>query len=166
MSGDDKRPKPKAGALRRSLARLAAVQALYQIDLTEVPVDTVLAEFRNRGDDEESFGEADDELFEDLVRGATARRAEIDELISSVLTPDWPLARLEVVLRAVLRGGAYELVARLEVPARVIINEYMELAHAFFSGKEPGMVNGVLDKLAHRLRASELAEGRSGGPPR
>ena len=84
--------------------------------------------------------------------------------MASVLPPDWPLARLESVLRAILRAGTYELLARSDVPARVAMNEYVEIAHAFFSGKEPGMVNGVLNGIAKTLREAELSEtGRDGG---
>jgi N utilization substance protein B len=160
MSEDQQRP---AGR-RRTAARLAAVQALYQIDLTGAPAETVIGEFRRHrlsGDTEEGvgYGEADAGLFEDIVRGAMMQTAEIDPLISNVLTPDWPLQRLEIILRAILRAGAWELRERLEVPARVTISEYLAIAHAFFTGKEPGMVNGVLDRLGRQLRAGEFAEG-------
>jgi N utilization substance protein B len=80
-----------------------------------------------------------------------------------MLAPDWSLPRLEVVLRAVMRAGAYELLARLEVPARVVLNEYVDIAHAFFAGKEPKLVNGVLDRIGHRLRPGEL-HGEAAAP--
>jgi transcription antitermination protein NusB len=150
---------PKPGAIKRSLARLAAVQALYQIDLNDAPVETVISELRERGEDEEGFGEADDELFADIVRGTIANRDDLDGMLGEALAPDWSLPRLEAVLRAVLRAGAYELLARLEVPARVVLNEYVDLAHAFFAAKEPKLVNGVLDRIAHRLRPEELGGG-------
>jgi N utilization substance protein B len=153
MSGDEPRA---AGTIKRSLARLAAVQALYQIDLNDAPVETVIAELRERGGDDEGFGEADDELFGDIVRGVAANRDDLDALLNDALAPDWVLARLEAVLRAVVRAGAYELLARLEIPARVVLNEYVDIAHAFFSGKEPKLVNGVLDGVARRLRPDEL----------
>jgi N utilization substance protein B len=151
-------PRAKPGTVKRSRARLAAMQALYQIDLGGGAVDTVIAELRERGGEEEGFGEADDALFVDIVRGAIARRGELDPALNDALAPDWTLGRLEAVLRAVLRAGAYELMARLEIPARVVLNEYVDLAHAFFAGKEPGLVNGVLDRLAHRLRPDELGD--------
>jgi N utilization substance protein B len=159
--------RPPTGARKRSVARLAAVQALYQIDLSSTPPDLVVAEFLKhrlgRDVDGDNYGEADAALFADIVKGATARREDLDRAISGVLTPDWPLDRLETVLRAVLRAGAYELLARPDVPARVIISEYLDVAHAFFAGKEPGLVNGVLDRLGHLLRSGDLDEGSRGG---
>jgi len=152
-------PRPRPGTVKRSLARLAAVQALYQIDLGDAAPESAITELRERAAEEEGFGEADDELFVDLVRGAIANRDDIDALLSAALGPEWPLARLDAVLRALLRVGGYELLGRLEIPARVVLNEYLDIAHAFFSGKEPGLANGVLDRLAHRLRASELTAG-------
>ncbi|MGH6981061.1 MAG: transcription antitermination factor NusB [Stellaceae bacterium] len=154
MSGGD--PHPAAGTIGRSRARLAAVQALYQIDLNDTPVEDVIAELRERGDDEEGFGDADDWLLGDIVRGAVANRDDLDSLLDEMLAPDWNLLRLEAVLRAVLRAGAYELLARLEIPARVVLNEYVDIAHAFFARKEPGMVNGVLDRVGRRLRPDEF----------
>ena len=160
--------KEQGGPGKRSLARLAAVQALYQIELGGETPDAVVAEFAahrlGREIDGERYAEADRAFFADLVKGCSERRGEIDGMLSAALPADWPLLRLENVLRAILRAGAFELLARGDVPARVVINEYVEVAHAFFSGKEPGMVNGVLDRLARSLRAEELAgSGRDGG---
>lgn len=165
----DQRDEPRAPppGRRRTAARLAAVQALYQIELSGGTVDAVIAEFvkhrlgRDSGDD--SFGEADPALFADIVRGAMARRTDLDGMIAAALAADWPLDRLEVTLRSVLRAGAYELFARRDVPARVVISEYLDIAHAFFSGKEPGLVNGVLDRLARTLRPGEVQDHRSDG---
>lgn len=149
---------------RRSLARLAAVQALYQLDVTGAgrspgAIDTVLREFIDHrfgpeagGEEEALFREVDRVLFADIVKGVSERLGDLDGMVSSALPPDWPLERLETVLRAVLRAGSWELLARNDIPARVIISEYIEIAHAFFSGKEPGMVNGILDRLARLLR--------------
>jgi transcription antitermination protein NusB len=164
MSGEQ--PWGRSGTVKRSRARLAAVQALYQIDLGGTAVETVIGELRERGDDEEGFGEADDTLFADIVRGVMAHRRELDPMLDEALAPEWNLPRLEIVLRAVLRAGAYELLARLEIPARVVLNEYVDLAHAFFAGKEPRLVNGVLDRLARRLRPHELNErdGQAASP--
>jgi transcription antitermination protein NusB len=158
-------PRAAVGGRRRN-ARLAAVQALYQIELSETPADVpdrverVIREFARyrlgQDIDGEQVGEADETLFADIVRGATARRADIDAVIVRALTPDWPIERLEAILRAILRAGAYELLARADVPARVVISEYLEVAHAFFSGKEPALVNGVLDRLGRLLRETEL----------
>lgn len=167
MSGEAPSSRPVGGTRRRSVARLAAVQALYQIDLSEADPDGVVAEFvkhrLGREIDGENYGEADAVLFADIVAGTILRQADLDQAISAVLTPDWPLARLETVLRAILRAGAYELQARADVPARVVISEYLDIAHAFFAGKEPGLVNGVLDRLAHGLRPGELRDGERGG---
>ena len=156
------------GAGKRGLARLAAVQALYQIELTSADPGTVVSEFLahrlGREIDGDQYAEADRGYFADLVKGCSERREDVDGIVAAALPPDWPLARLESVLRAILRAGTYELLARSDVPARVAINEYVEIAHAFFSGKEPGMVNGVLDRIARTLREAELSgTGRDGG---
>jgi transcription antitermination protein NusB len=160
MNADEPRA---AATIKRSRARLAAVQALYQLDLSDAPAETVIAELRERGQDEEGLGDADDALFTDIVHGVVANRDELDGLLKEMLASDWNLPRLEVVLRAVLRAGTYELLARLEVPARVVLNEYVDIAHAFFSGKEPKLVNGVLDRIGHRLRPGEL-HGEAAAP--
>ena len=151
---------------KRTAARLAAVQALYQIELTGADPDAVVTEFRHHrlGKDEENLGDADADFFIDLVLGASKRIADIDTAIGGALSPDWPLARLEAVLRALLRCGCYELANRRDVPPQIAINEYLDIAHAFFDGKEPGMVNGVLDTLARRLRLDEM-ENRRGAAP-
>ena len=161
--------RPSAGR-RRTASRLAAVQALYQVELAHAPVENVIREFvlhrLGREGDGERFGDADPALFGDLVRGAAERQDELDHLISSVLAPDWPLDRLETVLRAILRVGVYELLAREDVPVPVVISEYLDICHAFYSGKEPALLNGVLDRLAHTLRPDEFAKGdRDGGAP-
>jgi transcription antitermination protein NusB len=170
MSGDVPTPRSPTGLRRRSVSRLAAVQALYQIDLSGAPPAAVVAEFQKhrlgREQDGENYGEADTALFADIVNGVIARQADIDSALSGALTADWPLDRLETVLRAVLRAGAYELLARTDVPARVVISEYLDIAHAFFSGKEPGLVNGVLDRVAHVLRPGDLEGGGGGAGPR
>lgn len=161
-------------ALQRGAARLAAVQALYQIELTGTPFDRVLGEFAvhrlgapgapppldGPGGDDEAVGEADRELFATIVRGASTERTALDEIIGPALAPGWLLERMDRVLRAILRAGAYELKARPETPARVVITEYVDLANAFYEGREPGFVNGVLDKLARVLRPQEI--GRAG----
>jgi N utilization substance protein B len=111
----------------------------------------------------ENFAAVDEGLFAELVEGTAARREDIDRGISSALTPDWPLERLEIILRAILRAGVYELLARPQVPAPVIISEYLDIAHAFFAGKEPGLVNGVLDRLARTLRPEGFRDDRADG---
>ena len=155
--------KPHAGR-RRTASRLAAVQALYQIELAGAPVENVIREFIShrlgQEGEGERIGDADPGLFADLVRGAAERQDELDRHIAVALSSDWPLARLEAVLRAILRVGAYELLAREDVPVPVVISEYLDIGHAFYEGKEPGMVNGVLDRLARTLRPHEIEPGR------
>ena len=147
----------------RSAARLAAVQALYQIDLTAGRVDSVIGEFTvhrlGATIDGDSYTKADLALFTDLVKGVTQRRTEIDLLLDEGLSDDWTPKRLEAILRAILRAGIYELLVRADVPARVVINEYLDVAHAFFDGSQPALVNGVLDTLARQLRGAELSPG-------
>lgn len=151
--------------LRRKAARLAAVQALYQLALSGDSVEQVLQQFLQErlGEplDGLDLGAADRELFADLVRGVAAEQSELDDMLAAVLDEDWPLERLETLLTIVLRGGAYELSERPAVPVRVIISEYVHLADAFFGGKEPAMVNGVLDRIARSLRPEEFADGGS-----
>jgi len=151
----------RVGGRRRSVARLAAVQALYQIEANrEVDPRSVVREFvRHRFDQEiegDRLGEADPELFADIVCGVTDDRERLDTEISAALIEDWPLSRLDSVLRAILRAGAYELVHRPDVPPRVSLSEYTAIAYAFFTGKEPGLANGVLNHLAHTLREGDL----------
>ncbi len=147
----------RQGGSPRSAARLAAVQALFQIEQSKTTPEAVLEEFLCfRLDREPGYGEVDRSLFGDLVRGASDRRADVDDMLAATLVEDWPLPRLDATLRAILRVGTYELLARADVPARVVLNEYIDLAHAFFGGKEPGLVNGVRHRLASRLREDEM----------
>ena len=150
--------KPSSGA-RRSAARLAAVQALYQIDHSGASPDIVVEEFlRFRlGDsfDTENDVAPQKALFTEIVRGTSGRISAIDETISTALSNKWTFDRLEFILRAVLRAGIYELEAA-RTPARVVISEYVDVAHAFYDGQEPGMVNGILDRVARRIRGEEF----------
>jgi transcription antitermination protein NusB len=163
-----KRRAPRTGGGRaggpRSAARLAAIQALYQVEITGVAGKIATAEFvkhyLGREIDGDEYLPADEALFREVVSGTLAQQAELDPLIAALLTPDWPLDRLEVILRAILRPAAFELSARIETPARVLITEYVDIAHAFFSGKEPGLINGVLDRLARQCRPAEWSEAR------
>jgi N utilization substance protein B len=143
----------------RSAARLAAVQALYQIEMTGTPAKIVLAEFiahyMGREIDGDDYLPGDEALFRDLVAETLEHQVELDAVISGLLTPDWPLERLEMILRAILRAAACELTRRIDTPARVVITEYVDIAHAFFAGKEAGLINGVLDRLARQSRAVE-----------
>ncbi len=164
--------KGKASAgRRRSAARLAAVQALYEMDMAGAAADPILGAFlenrwrANGKDDAAALVEPDGELLADLVRGVAARRADLDGMIGPALSAKWTVERLEVVLRAILRAGTYELLARSDIPPRVVINEYLEVAHAFFAGTETGLVNGVLDRLARTLRPREMEETEGGQTP-
>jgi len=154
-------PKTAPGTRRRSAARLAAVQALYQLQLNPgLGTEAVIGEFvrhrLGREIDGDQYGEADESLFADILRGATADRERLDEQLSAALTEEWPLARLETILRVILEAGAYELLHRNDIPPRVTMSEYVAIAYAFFTGKEPGLVNGVLDRLARTLRGADL----------
>ena len=148
----------------RGSARLAAVQALYEMDVAGTLVDTVLRRFLEEGWAEAGASEAaaptaaelDRDLFTGVVRGVEAGRSDLDDMIESALNKERTLARLEVVLRAVLRAGAFELSAGQGVPPRVVISEYVDVAHAFFTGSEPGLVNGVLDRLARVLHPDDM----------
>lgn len=146
---------------RRSVARLAAVQALYQLEANpEADPAAVIREFaRHRFGDEidgDRLEEADPTLFADIVHGVADDQERLDAEISAALAEEWPLQRLDTVLRAILRAGAYELVHRRDVPPRISLKDYTVIAHAFFTGKEPALANGVLNRLAHALRAADL----------
>jgi transcription antitermination protein NusB len=151
----------QASGRRRSVARLGAVQALYQLALSPGldPV-SVVGEFVHhrlgREIDGEVYGEADEKLFSDLVGGVVRHRDRLDETLSAALSEEWSLPRLETILRLILEAGAYELTYRPDIPPRVTLNEYVTIAHAFFDGKEPVLANGVLNRLARALRAAEL----------
>ncbi len=141
---------------RRSTARLAAVQALYQMDMSDATVDEALRD-QTQGASDPDTGEPlrhglDEAFLADLVHGTSARRDEIDRILAASLSGSWTLERLEVVLRAILRVGTYELLGRPDIDAPVTISEYVEIAKAFFEGGEPKLVNGVLDRLAATLR--------------
>lgn len=155
--------KSQGSGLRRSAARLAAVQALYQIEMTGQASETVIDEFLDHRLKEEVDGVrldgADRKMLRDLVIGVAREASTLDDMLSAVLEDGWPVERLETLLRLVLRAGAYELSERLDIPPRVVIAEYVDLADAFFGGKEPGLVNGVLDRLARSLRPEALAAG-------
>jgi N utilization substance protein B len=150
-------------ANKRSAARLAAVQALYQMDLAGTGLNEILAEFENHwlGGEIEGvqYRPAEAAYFRDIVDGVVREQARLDPQIDAALTRGWPLKRIETVLRAVLRAGAYELAFRNDVPARVVTAEYVDVASAFVDKEETGMVNAVLDQLAHQFRAAEFAGG-------
>ena len=146
----------------RRAARLAVVQALYQMELTSGDAEAVTLEFIEhrfgREAEVSQAGRPDEIFFAEILRGVPQHQVEIDRSIARSLSADWKLNRIDSILRAVLRASCYELIARRDVPARVVIDEYVEIAHAFFNGDEPNFVNAALDKLAHRKRAAEFGE--------
>jgi N utilization substance protein B len=146
---------------RRKAARLAAVQALYQVELSGTNAEAVLGEFikhrLGHEVDGDTYVAADPQLFSDILRGASARREELDGMLASCLDATWPVERLELIMRAILRAGAFELLVHVDTHPRIIISEYVDVSHAFFAGREPAMVNGVLDKLARAIRPDDLA---------
>lgn len=164
----ERRPSKSNGAggtARRSAARLVAVQALYQIDHSGTSGDQVLEEFLKfrLGDsfDTEHDVAPHKNLFSEIVQGVGARSADIDDVISAALSNKWTFERVEIILRAILRAGVYELEARKDTPARVVITEYVDIAHAFYDGQEPGMVNGMLDRISRSLRPAEFGDDTS-----
>ena len=161
---DARRARPR----RRTVARAAAVQALYQSEQAGISAETVIDEFvRHRlgappgagGFEEGRVPDADVALFARIVRSAALHGETLDRMIAGTLAEEWPLGRLDPVLRAVLRAGGAELHDAGGAPAKVVINEYLDVAHGFLSGDEPGMVNAVLEKLARLLRPDEFAPG-------
>ena len=149
-------PNTAARARSRSAARLAAVQALYQREMEQTPVPALLHEFHHHrlGATIEGveYADAEVDFFDDLVKGVDARSEELDALIASKLSADWSLARLDRPMRQILRAGAYELVARIDVPTGSIISEYVDVAKAFYDKRESGFVNGLLDAVAKAVR--------------
>ena len=145
---------PKAS---RSVARLAVVQALYQMEVSNAGIEHVIREFADhrfdRDVDGETMAAADETFFGELVRGMVTEQSRIDAAIARRLAEGWRLERLDATVRAMLRAGAYELANRPDVPTEVVINEYVELAKSFFEGPEPGFVNGALDAVAQDVRA-------------
>ncbi len=149
-----------ARAVERSAARLAAVQALYQMDVTGKTLPDIFAEFETfwigmeiEGD---QYNAAELAFFRDILSGVLADQGPIDRSIDATLIAGWPLSRIDSVMRATLRGGAYELKKRKDIPARVVIKEYVDVAGAFFGPDESGMINAVLDGMARQFRADEF----------
>ena len=145
-----------ARSLSRSAARLAAVQALYQMEMEATPLAKLLHEFHQHRlgatIEDATYADAEQDFFDDVVSGTDARRDEIDRLITDRLAEGWSLNRLDRPMRAILRAGTYELIARPDVPAASVISEYIDVAHAFFDKRETGFVNGLLDAIARTAR--------------
>jgi N utilization substance protein B len=153
-------PEPEIkSANQRGAARLAAVQALYQMDIGGAGVLEIVAEYEahrlGSEIDGEQYRPADPAWFRAVVSGVVDNQRALDPLIRSGLTEDWPLSRLDATLRAILRAGAWELSAKKDVPVAVVVNEYVDVARAFFDGEEPKIVNAVLDRLARKYRGDQ-----------
>jgi len=163
---DTPKPKSTQGRSKRpsglSAARLLAVQALYQRVVGEESAEVVLREFLEHRIEESieglKHGAVNRELLGELVEGVAREEGTLDDMLAAVLDEDWTLERLELLLRVLLRTAVFELSDRLEVPARVVISEYVDLANAFYDGRETAFVNGLLDRLAHVLRAEEFGD--------
>lgn len=154
--------------LPRTKARIAAVQALYQMEISGTDVGDVVKEFqklrfkplrkKKQENDElndyanEDLSDADTSFFSELVYGVVRCQREIDPLIHEQLASGWRLVRVDAILRAILRAGSFEMLKMMTIPGRVIINEYINIAHAFFSEDEPRVINGILDKIGRMIR--------------
>jgi N utilization substance protein B len=151
-------------ANKRGAARLAAVQALYQMDVTGSGLLETAAEYEafrlGKEVDGELYRDADPQWFRAILSGVVENQKTVDPVIGQSLTEDWPLSRLDSTLRAILRAGVYELMKRADVPVAVIVSEYVDIAKAFYENEEPGLVNAVLDRVARRVRG----EGRGKAP--
>src|SRR5947207_10846519 len=155
-------PHPRK-ANRRGAARLAAVQALYQMDIGGAGLNDVFAEFESHWLGSEVEGEkylpAEAAFFRDVVSGVVRDQTALDPVVDQALARGWPLKRIDAIIRAVLRAGTYELEHRKDVPARVVVTEYVDVANAFVDDDETGMVNAVLDQIARKFRSDEFSRG-------
>jgi N utilization substance protein B len=151
--------RPVKAANQRGAARLAAVQALYQMDIGGTGVLEIVAEYEahrlGQELDGETYLKADAGWFRSIVSGVVRDQLRLDPLIASALQDDWALSRLDSTVRAILRAGVFELVDRKDVPVAVIVTEYVEIAHAFFDDDEPKLVNAVLDRIAKQVRGDQ-----------
>lgn len=164
MTAKARKPRPSKKA--RSVSRLGAVQALYQMEVSEQGSEAALREFIDHrlgaGSEGERYAEADQKFFTSLVRGVVERQEEIDRVLARCLVKGWELDKLDTTLRAALRAATFEMIARSDVPAKVIIDEYVEIARAFFDeGEEPTFLNGVLHRIASSFRADDMGTAQS-----
>ncbi len=167
MTGDTEKPgtsgkanRVPAGRRKRSAARLAAVQALYEMELSGHSAAVVVAAMRERGvaDLEDEDIPVDVKYFQGVVEGVSRNTEKLDKMIDACLGTGRTVARMETVLRATIRAGALELISRGDLDPPILISEYVHIAHAFFGGGEPGIVNGCLDNLSKTYREGSLAE--------
>src|SRR5271154_2204984 len=166
MMAESKSKPAKGGdkkANRRGAARLPPGQALYQMDIAGAGINDIFAEFESHWLGNEVEGEkylpAEAAFFRDVVSGVVRDQAKLDPLIDNALSKDWPQKSIDAILRAVLRAGAYELEHRKDVPGRVVVSEYVDVAHAFVESEETGMVNAVLAQIARQFRGDEFSRG-------
>ncbi len=156
IEADEKPAKPVRLANKRGAARLAAVQALYQMDVAGAGLLEIAAEYEahrlGREIDGAQYREADARWFRSILSGVVDNQKRIDPIVRQSLVEGWPLSRLDTTLRAILRSGTYELMRRNDVPVAVIVNEYVDIARAFYEDEEPKLVNAVLDRVAKRVR--------------
>lgn len=140
----------------RSAARLGAVQALFQFDMEKTAIPRLLKEFHDHRlgaeIEDDQYAEAEIEFFDEIVIGVSDRRDEIDALIAEKLASGWSLKRLDKTMLQILRAGSFELLAREDVSTATVINEYVDVSHAFFDEKQSGFVNGLLDAIAKTVR--------------
>lgn len=153
---DNAAPTVVRTANKRGAARLAAVQALYQMDVTGSGLKQTIAEYEahrlGKEIDGAQYRAADPQWFRAILTGVYEDQKVIDPMIRNALPPDWPLSRLDSTLRALLRAGTHELLRRKEVPVAVIVSEYVDIAGAFYDAEEPRLANAVLDRLAREIR--------------
>jgi N utilization substance protein B len=155
---DAKTPPSTRPANQRGAARLAAVQALYQMDVGRQSLEDTLSQFSahmlGREVEGEQYLPADADFFRQIVSGVIKSQLDIDPTIDNALSSDWPVGRIDATLRAILRAAAWELLRRRDIPAGVVITEYVDIAKAFYEDDAPGMVNGVLDSIAKQVAAA------------
>jgi transcription antitermination protein NusB len=160
MPEADKRRDTSRPANQRGAARLAAVQALYQMDVGRQTLEDTLAQFQvhhlGREIEGDQYLPADADFFRQIVAGVIKSQLDIDPTIDSALAEDWPMTRIDATLRAILRAATFELLRRRDIPTGVVINEYVDIARAFYEDDAPRMVNGVLDAIAKRLNRDNM----------
>lgn len=165
-SNNNNDKKASRTGLPRSAARLGAVQALYQMDVASTDLNDIIEEFSahrfGQEVDGEQYNDADAAFFAAIISGVVEHQKEIDPLLNSHLAEGWRLPRIDSILRAILRSAAYEIVYRDDVPPKVAISEYIDVAHAFFEGEEPRVVNAVLDQIAKKYRGKEVPRPADG----